>query len=54
MAGKPRGAQAREKLVQVRMTQAGRDLLEKARGTKTISDYIRDLIAADVAKRKVQ
>ena len=54
MAGKPRGAEARTTLVQVRMTKAGRAMLEKARGTKTISDYIRDLIAADVAKRKVQ
>jgi hypothetical protein len=54
MAGRPKGSEARTELVQVRMTKAGKALLTKARGTKSISDYVRDLIAQDVARRKVQ
>lgn len=54
MAGRPKGTQARTKLVQVRMTPTGREMLEKARGTQTISDYVRDLVAADVKKRGVR
>jgi hypothetical protein len=51
MAGKPQGTEARTVSVQVRITPTGAEELDKLRGSKDRSEYIRDLIAADFKSR---
>lgn len=47
MAGRPRGTQARDHYIQIRITQAERKMLDAQRGVVSISDHVRRLIFGD-------
>jgi hypothetical protein len=51
MAGRPRGAHARDDMIRVRMTSTGKDRARQAAGGLSLSDYVRQLIEADVRKK---
>jgi hypothetical protein len=54
MGRPPDGAQTRTLTVHLRITPRGLAHLNAACGDRTRSAYIRDLIAADVARRRIQ
>lgn len=51
MAGRPRGAEARNAEIKIRMTETGKALAVKAARPLSLSDYVRGLIAADIRKK---
>lgn len=53
MARPPEGSEARTETVVVRFTPTGEQYLDAAAGTLTRSAYIRGLVAADVAARRI-
>ena len=44
MAGRPQGDEPRDQLIQIRVTKSERALLDRIRGARKISDYVRDRI----------
>lgn len=52
MARTPDGAAARTTFLTIRLTAAGAQAVHEARGSLSVSAYLRGLIAADVAARK--
>jgi hypothetical protein len=53
MTRPPDGREPRTVIVTVRLTKTGARYLDAARGSRTRSEYLRDLIAADCARRGV-
>lgn len=53
MSRPPAGREPRTVIVPIRLTPTGAVYLDKARGNKTRSEYLRALIAADVDRRRV-
>lgn len=53
MSRPPAGREPRTVIVPIRLTPTGAAYLDRARGAQTRSEYLRALIAADVARRRV-
>jgi hypothetical protein len=51
MAGRPRGSEARDETLKVRVTKAGKDAATRAARPMSVSDYVRGLIAKDIKER---
>ena len=51
MARHPDGSESRDRTLHVRITRAGMGELDRVRGGESRSQYVRNLIAADVRRR---
>lgn len=51
MAGRPKGEQVRDEVIKIRVTKAGKERVEALAAPQNVSDYTRDLWAADARRR---
>jgi hypothetical protein len=54
MAGRPRGSAPRDTEIKIRVTKDGKEAAVRAAAPLSVSDWVRKLMADDIAKRGLQ
>jgi hypothetical protein len=51
MAGRPRGSEPRDEEIKIRVTKTGKEAAVRAARPLSVSDWVRKLMADDIARR---